>query len=189
MHVYYNTSSIILACCMYVYLIRGLRTGDTEQNLATWSSYALLDIVAGISLYVQGGNWYLLLVYIIGSTLVSCYNFGSAQFKIGKTEIVCFILVVVSIIMWYRSGPWYATIISVVGVLIATYPQIEDTIMMPVRPPIEVYLGFGVVNLLNTLGGKAWTVEERLYPAACVGMNLVLIGCCLWNFYKRPRGA
>jgi hypothetical protein len=187
----YNTLGIILAFFIYVYLVREIRKGSTEQNLATWTSWGLLDIVAGISLYVQGGNWYLLTIYIAGSIVISLCILQSAKFQWGAVEKICLALVIVSILLWTQAGPWYATIISTAGIAIATYPQLKDAILNPQTSPIEVYIGFTIVNALATAGGKAWTIEERLYPAVCTILCclIVLFSLRKYSVKEEPRGA
>lgn len=187
----YNILGVTLASLLYIYLFQQIRKGGVEQNLATWVSWGLLDIVAGVSLYVQGGNWYLLAIYIAGSLVISTCIFRSAKFMWGLTETVCSVLVVISIIMWAQSGPWYATIISTVGVAFATLPQLKDAIVNPSTSSPEVYIGFTVVNVLATVGGKAWTIEERLYPGvgAVLCVFIVLFSLRKYSVAEKPRGA
>ena len=66
----YNIAAVSLAVIVYIYLARQIRSGSAEQNLATWSSWVLLDVVAGVSLFVQDGNWYLLAFYVVGGAMI-----------------------------------------------------------------------------------------------------------------------
>lgn len=172
----YNKLSVLLTIFLYVYLVVQIRKGDVVQNLATWLSWALLDAVTGISLYVQHGNWYLLLPYVIGSLTISYFILGSAKFTWGRIEIICFSLVIVSILVWTQLGPWYATIVATTGVSIATYPQIKDAFLLPDTMPIKVFIGFTLVNALAVAGGKDWTIEERFYPATCTVLCMIIVG-------------
>lgn len=188
----YNTLGVTLASFLYICLFRQIREGSTEQNLATWVSWGLLDIVAGVSLYVQGGNWYLLAIYVGGSIVISARIFSCAKFTLGWIEAICFLLVVASIVFWIKSNdPSYATIISTVGVAVATLPQLKDTIVKPATSSPEIYSGFTIVNVLATIGGKAWTIEERLYPGVCTVFCLciVLFSLRKYSVAERPRGA
>jgi Zn-dependent protease with chaperone function len=183
----YNIMSLSLAAILYVYLARQIRKGTAEQNLATWLSWGLLDTVAGVSLFAQHGNWYLLSVYVASCIMIICCIIGSAKFTWGKVETICFLLVVVSIVIWTQSGAWYATIISTFGVAVATYPQIKDAVLRPKTAPAEVYLGFVAVNALATLAGKGWTIEERLYPAVCTVLCILIVGPASRKYFTRPR--
>lgn len=183
----YNILAVSLVVIIYVYLVQQIRTGTARQNLATWTSWVLLDIVAGTSLYVQGGNWYLIAIYVVGGSIIVATIIQSSLFELGWVEIVCFILVVVCIVMWKLSGPQYATVISTIGVAIATYPQIKDAYYNPTEVPLAVYVGFTLANILATIAGKGWTIDERFYPATC-SMLCVVIVILTMRRYQKPRG-
>ncbi len=183
----YNWMSVSLAVILYLYLARQIRKGSAEQNLATFISWGLLDTVAGVSLYVQHGNWYLLLAYVAGCALIVGCIISSAKFTWGWVEIVCFAMVVVSIVIWKLSSPAYATIISTAGVAIACYPQIKDAILKPKTAPADVYVGFVIVNALSTAGGKAWTIDERLYPGVCTVLCILIVGFASRKYFNRPH--
>jgi len=186
----YNTLSIILAAFIYLHLARQIRKGSAEQNLATWISWALLDVVAGVSLFVQGGNWYLLTIYVAGCTLITCCIIGSAKFTWKAVETICFLLVIASIVVWTQTSARYATIISTAGVVIATYPQLKDALTKPSTIPIDVFVGFIVVNGLAIVGGKAWTIEDRFYPTVCMVLCVLIVGFSLRKYFvKKPAGA
>ncbi len=187
----YTTISISFCILIYLYLAHKIRKGNAEQNLATWVSWVLLDTVAGASLFVQDGNWYLLAMYVAGGTMISSFIFRSAKFKWGIVEKTSLLLVVVSIIIWTRSGPWYATIVSTIGVAIATCPQLKDAILEPATQPIEVYIGFTIINGLAVAGGKAWTIDERFYPAVCTILCALIVGFSSrkYFFVEKPHGA
>lgn len=188
----YNVLGVTLAFLLYIYLFQQIRKGGVEQNLATWVSWGLLDIVAGVSLYVQGGNWYLLAIYVAGSIVISTCIFRYTPFALGWIETVCFLLVVASIVFWVRSNnPSYATVISTIGVAVATLPQLKDAIINPATSSPGVYVGFTVVNVLATVGGKTWTIEERLYPGVCTVLCvfIVLFSLRKYSVVEKPRGA
>ncbi len=171
----YNAMSLSLAVILCIYLAYQIRKGSAEQNLATWISYVLLDGVAGLSLFAQHGNWYLLSVYVVGNMIIVFCIIGSAKFTWGWVETICFLLVIVSIVVWKLSGPMYATIISTIGMSIATYPQIKDAVLKPKTAPAEVYFGYIFVNGLATAAGKSWTVDERLYPGVCTVLCVLIV--------------
>ncbi len=183
----YNVLSLTLATILYLYLAYQIKKGCAEQNLATWISWGLLDTVAGISLFVQHGNWYLLSVYIAGCILIIICIIGSAKFTWGWVEIVCFALVVVSIVIWKLSSPAYATIISTTGVAIACYPQIKDAILRPKTAPADIYIGFVIVNALSTAAGKSWTIDERLYPGVCTVLCILIVGPASRKYFNNPH--
>ena len=164
----YQKASLVLALLLYIPLSYQIVKGLVRQNLATFLLWGLLDAIAGVSLLVQNGNYQLPLAYVAGCTLVilsilKSKNFGgwaSYETKVSLMVIAC-------AVAWRISGPWLATIFSTAGVVIAGFPQLRDSWRDPASSPLLVYIGFTVVNVLSTVGGKAWTVEERLYSGAC----------------------
>jgi hypothetical protein len=192
MHVYsflqeigvYNLWALAIAIVIYAYIVL---TGATGQNLATWISWAMLDTVATFSLYAKHGNWYLVALYVCGSSFVSHSIWKSATFKWGTTEKICVVMVIVCIVAWKIAGPDYATVGAVIGVSIATWPQIKDSILNPSLESIKIYGGFTIVNILATVAGKAWTIEERLYPATCTVLCALIVIACS-RIYFKPRG-
>lgn len=187
----YNILAVSLAFLIYIYMIRLFRKGDIEQNLATWLSWVLLDVVAGLSLYVQGGNWPLLVAYVVGGITIVLCIVKSAKFDWGNVEKICFALVIICIVLWKLFGPQYATVVSTIGVAIAFLPQAKDVFLRPEKNPVEIFTGFTVVNALATVAGKSWTIEERLYPAVCTSLCIVLVVLCFKKYFPigRPRGA
>ncbi len=173
---WYQSVSVVLALGLYVPLGVQILQGKVVQNLATFILWGLLDTIAGTSLYVQGGNYGLPFAYVAGCTfIIACilkkrtYNWTSFETKVS-------FLVLLSIVAWMVSGPYMATIFSTTGVVLAGVPQVKDSWRNPKQSPMLLYIGYAFANLLSTIGGKSWTVEERLYSFACFLLVLVVVG-------------
>ncbi len=172
--------SVTIAFLLYWPLSYQILKGKATQNLATFILWGLLDVIVGVSLFVQGGNYQLPLVYVAGCTLVIASIVKSKNFgRWTSYETFVSIMVVGCCVAWALSGSWYATIFSTAGVVIAGLPQIRDSWRNPETSPVLIYIGYTVANSLSTIGGKSWTVEERLYSGACTILTLVVIGASL----------
>ncbi len=134
-------------------------------------------------MYNQGGNWYLLVIYVVGCIYIVTNIIRFANFNPGWIEIICFSLVLVCIIAWQTNGASYATVISTLGVSIATIPVLKDAILIPEKTPVDVYIGFVGVNALATAGGKAWTLEERFYPSVCTILCFLVVLCASRKYF------
>ncbi|MEQ1561731.1 MAG: hypothetical protein ABL899_03385, partial [Nitrospira sp.] len=178
----YHWASVVLALSLYLPLAVQIIKGQVKQNIATWILWVALDTVVWLSVLVQGGNWYLPLTYVIGgSFMVACQvRAGSIRWTLFETMISA--LVIVCIIGWYFSGPWLATVLSTTGMVFATIPQIKDSWIKPQDSPVPVYFGYFTANVLSTIAGASWTVEERLYPLACT----ILCGVIVLISMRRP---
>ncbi len=186
---FYQFASTLLALCLYVPLGRRILKGSAAQNLATWILWGLLDVVAGVSLYAQGGNWYLLGAYVTGCTAIVLCLLRKGEWTWGLLETTSTAMVVVSLVAWYYSGPRNATIISTAGVALATIPQWKDAWKDPWVMPLDIYAGFTMANVLATVGGSAWTVGERLYPATCIVLCFVIFLLTLRRFTQKTAAA
>jgi hypothetical protein len=164
----YQKVSIVIALFLYFPLAWQIWRGKAEQNLATWILWGALDALSAISIFVQGGNWYLPATFTAGCVLTVVCMLRARTAAWTKFETISTLMVVLCLVGWKMSGPWLATILSTTGMVLAGLPQIKDAYKRPVEMPLSIYLGCIFVSVLSTIGGSAWTVEERLYPAACV---------------------
>lgn len=163
----YTKLSVIIALLLYLPLIYKIMRRQVEQNIATFILWGMLDSVAAFSIFVQGGNWYLPGAYVIGAFSVSTALIYAKTYKWTNFETFISILVIVCVVGWAMSGPRLATILSTTAVVIAGVPQFIDALRRPHQQPLLEYVGFTFANVLSIIGGKSWTIEERLYPTAC----------------------
>lgn len=182
----YVGASVTLALVLYVYLAHELKYTNVKQNIATWVLWGALDGEEAVALFVQNGNWYLPAIYVLGCivTITAILYFNKRTLGWSYVETVSTAGVVVCIIAWAMSGPWLAAIIATLGTSLATAPQIKDSWRKPEESPLLVYIGFVVVNLLSVVGGKEWSVTERLYPTACTIVCLLVVGASLRNSFR-----
>lgn len=138
-----------------------------DQNLATFILWGTLDVVVAVSIMFQHGNWYLPMAYVLGCMVVITALIIVRTFSWTWFETAISIMVVACIIGWWISGPRMATIMSTAGVVLAGLPQLWDAYKKPGTKPTVIYSLFTLANVLSVMGGKSWTVEERLYPMAC----------------------
>lgn len=176
----------MLALSLYLPLVWQITKRQVTQNLATFILWGTLDAVAAGALIAQHGNWYLPAAYVGGCVLVIASLIYVRTVSWTWFETAISIMVVACIIGWYYSGPRMATILSTTGVVLAGLPQLWDIYKKPKEAPFAIYVGFVMVNLLSTLGGKAWTVEERLYPFACLILCFVVMAFCARKFFLKP---
>ncbi len=182
----YQLVSTVVALLLYVPLARQILLGQVKQNIATWILWGTLDLLAAASLIVQHGNWFLPAAYVAGCILIVICLVKTKIILWGRFENICCFMVVICLVGWMLSGPRLATILSTTGVVLAGLPQVKDAYKNPEEMPLFIYVGYTIVNTLSAMGGSGWTVEERLYPAACAVLCLVIVGCASRRFVT-PR--
>lgn len=178
--------STLLALTLYIPLVWQILSRKVTQNLATFILWGTLDAVAAMSLFTQHGNWYLPAAYVGGCLLVIGSLIYVRTMKWTWFETLISVMVIVCIIGWWQSGPRMATILSTAGVVIAGLPQLWDSYTEPETQPFVIYWGFVLVNVLSTLGGKSWIVEERLYPASCAVLCFLVVLAISRKFIHKP---
>ncbi len=157
----------ICALLLYIPLCLQLYRSILRQNIATWILWVILDVIATLSIWWQGGNYFLVAMYVIGGSVTVCFIFKSRLFSWTWLESLVTTLVIASIVLWLLSGARLAIVMSTLGVVIAGIPQLVDSWRNPWGNSVAIYLGFTVVNFLAVIAGKDWTIEERFYPTSC----------------------
>lgn len=186
----YQIVSVVGAWLLYLPLSYSILRGRVKQNLATFILWGSLDLVAGLSILVQHGNYQLPLAYVVGCAIVIVSVLISRSYGAWTWyETMVSILVLICVIAWKMSGPWYGTIFSTAGVFISGLPQLRDSWREPEKSPLLIYIGFTFVNVMSVLGGKAWTIEERFYPGVCVVLCGMVTIASMRKYWRRNQVA
>lgn len=182
----YTLAGSVIGIACYLPLCLAILRGKVKQNLATWVLWALLDGIAAASIFYQHGNYFLVAAYASGSTVTSLSILRSRNFAWTLFHTMVSLLVLACVIVWAISGAYVATIASTTAVIIAGIPLLIDCYKTPAENPFSTYLGFLIANGLGTIGGKEWSVSERLYPAACTVYCLIAVILVARKFWLRP---
>ncbi len=168
----------VIAAITYVFLCVGVIMG-TPQSFSTWIMWALIDIIAAISIASKGGSFLLPTVYAAGSTLI----FVSILIKFRKFEWTWFEtmiagLVVICLAIYGVFGGIFGTIAATISVGIAGVPQFGEFWSNPEKNSWQVFMvysGFLASNVLTTLGGKNISIQEIYYPLYCTVMCISIV--------------
>lgn len=176
-----------LAILAYIILGHGLSQSKMPQNILTWGLWAILDLVAFVSVLVQGGNSLLIAIFVLGSASITVLIYRTGGVITWTWfEKTILLLVALCMMIWYLSGPQGATIASTIAVCLAGVPQLKDIAKNPNETPLSLWVLCFFANGITTAGGKNWSIEERLYPAACAVYCLILVLLTLRRYtYKQ----
>lgn len=178
-------ASSIVGIAVYIPLVMQILAGKVKQSFATWALWALLDGLAAASIMYQHGSYLLPLSYVVGASAVALSVLKTKDFSWTWVETMTALLVVVCIVIWAASGAYFATIASTSAVMIASIPLIVECYKKPEENPFWTYVGFFIANSLGTMGGKEWSVIERLYPAACAAMCLLIVYLISRKYFRK----
>jgi hypothetical protein len=171
---------------LWVQILRGLK-----QNFATWILWSLIDVVATLSTLIEKGNFLLPVTYAAGSLLIAMtvfFRFGMKRISWGPNETMTAVLVVICLVAYEIFGGIAGIVVSTISVGIAGIPQLYDFWVDPWHAPFLAYFGFFAANILSTIGGTNWSLEERYYPFFCsvTCFVVVLVIARRW-WLKDPR--
>jgi len=175
----------VVGLLTYIPLMIVLMRGGT-QNFATWLLWAVLDGIAAGSIFLQGGNFWLPVAYTFGSIIITITLFAKKQRSWTWFESFVTFLVGICLVVWSVTSSYHATVASVVALIFASLPQIVDTWKAPIRSLIPIWSGFGLANAMSFMGGKEWSVSERLYSGTAGVLCLVLIVFSFRSNAERP---
>ncbi|MBA3789305.1 hypothetical protein H0X32_02840 [Patescibacteria group bacterium] len=175
-----------LAVVVYIPTTIQVWRGKMQLNAASFLLWGLLDFIVAASIFVKGGNWLLPAAYVFGCSLVGVAILKSRTFKWTRLETVTSSLVLISIFVWWRSGPVMDTIISTAAVITAGLLQVWDIWRKPRESTLWLWVAYSIVNGLSTIAGKDWSISERFYPASCTVLTVVMVLLTLRKFGRVP---
>ena len=172
----FTIASFVLSLCLFIPQCVQILGGMT-QNFATWLLWLAINVVATGTLIVQHGNYLPSAAISAGDVFVCLCILKSWDFYWTRIETFASVLVSMCILTWIILGPRAGTIMSTSAYLIAGLPQIISTYRWPWYTSIPMWLSWFAVSGLSVLGGKIWSIAERLYPSAvslyCLALSLV----------------
>ena len=165
----------VVGLVSYAILIVALFKTKTEQSFAAFLLWAMLDLIATITMIIQGGNFWLALSNVIGSTTIFIILIFKKQVSWSWVETMTAVLVAVCLVVWATAGERAGIIASSLAVVMASIPQMVDTYKKPESTPTLAYFIFTIGNVISLIGGKGWTIEERFYPACSIFLCVVIV--------------
>lgn len=159
----------------YAVLITGLLKTNIQQSFAAYMLWSMLDSIATITTFLEGGNYWLPLSNTVGSFAVTILLIKKKQVSWSWVETGTAALVTICLLIWYAAGEQAGIISSSVAVVIASVPQMVDTYKKPSATPTKAYMIFLIANIVSLIAGKSWSMEERLYAACSVFLCLVIV--------------
>ncbi len=176
-----------LAILAFIILGHGISQSKITQNILTWGLWAILDMVAFVSVLVQGGNSLLIAIFVLGNASITVLIYSTGGVITWTWfEKTILLLIALCMMIWYLSGPQGATIASTIAVCLAGVPQLKDVAKNPNTAPLSLWVLSFLANGITTAGGKNWSIEERLYPAASTAYCLILVLLTLRRYtYKQ----
>lgn len=174
----------ILGIIAYLPLIIGILKSKIEQSFAAFMLWGMLDTIATLTTILEGGNFWLPLSNAVGSNVMAILLVVKKQVSWSSIETLTSVLVVICLTIWYVAGETAGILSSSLAVVIASIPQMVETFKAPETTPTGPYVIFLTANIIAFIGGEAWTIEERFYPACSIFLCVVIV---LFSIRRRNK--
>lgn len=145
-------------------LLIGVLNNKIKQNFVTYLLWGIMDIILVVTIFRQGGNYWLPLGYGIGSLSVAIALMLKVRASWTRFQTMVVILTFCCMVVWVIIGNRAGNIATTVAIGIASIPQMRDTYKYPEETPTWLFFGFGLAALLSFFGSNDWTVEDKLFP-------------------------
>lgn len=155
-----------------------------NQNLLSFILWGTIDLLTGIEIIFERGNFVLAIIYAFGSFVTAVFIFNAKnKSKWTWFESLVVSLVFLSMAIWYFSGTRTAIIASTTAMFISGIPQLLDAYKKPREMPFLVYLSYLVANCFSVAGGKNWSVEEEFFSVVATILCFLIVICVFRKFW------
>jgi hypothetical protein len=174
----------IIGISGHIILFVGLLKTKIKQSFAAFMLWAMLDIIATITIIMEDGNCWLPLGNAVGSTVITVLLVVKRQISWSWIETMTAILVIICLIIWFVAGDKFGLIASSLAIVISGIPQMADTYKKPWATPTGTYIIFLIASTLSFVAGKSWTIDQRFYPGCGMFLCLVIVLFSMKKFRK-----
>jgi len=151
-----------------------VKNGGAGQSFATWLLWAALDVVLAVSLFLQHGNYLLLLGLVAGDIVLMALLLAKGRFTWSRMDSVILALVLGCLVGWKLGGAKTAVITTTLAITLAGVPGLVELWRNPQRKVGNIWGGYALANGLAFLGGTAMTLEERFAPGVFTAYSLLM---------------
>ena len=174
--------TIIFFFGSFGYVIETIQ-GKVKPNRVTWFLWGLSPLIAFAAQIQQGVGIQALLTFIIGfigvAVFISSFLNKKAYWKIGKLDIVCGILSLLGLFLWFITKVGNIAIaFSILSDLLAAIPTIIKSYKEPETENYLLYFTNSISGLITLLTIKNWNFETfgfTLYVTICSGLIAALV--------------
>jgi hypothetical protein len=148
---------------------------DIPQNIASWTTWTVLDILVVASTVAAGNKrpW-LQICMTVADSLIVFIIIKKGIWHWDAVETISTCGATLALYFWWKFGPKSAVVATTIAVVIAGIPTVHDAWLKPALASWWMWAGTSVACLLSTVGAKAWTIEDRLFPIVCLIFNLIM---------------
>lgn len=169
----------IIAFSAYIIYIISILKGESKPNRVTWFIWTFVGFVLAISYYFSGAQntiWVPFMEFI-GPLIIAILSikYGEGGLK-EKTDILCFIGSIISIILWIVfNSPIIALIFNLIIDAFALVPTIKKSYLRPRGENFWAWFGTGVADTVNLFAVEKFTLGILVYPIYMLIADIIII--------------
>lgn len=172
----------------FTYLIFNLITHNVPLNLASWSMWAIMDILLLTSM-VKAGNkrpW-IMIGFVVGAVTIASitsvkFLIGNSTFVWGQVETLAAVSVIIALLIWKMTSNNGGVIAITLAMYIAMIPTWVDGWTKPVGQDPWFWGVCGFSCWLNYLGGEK-NIAGRFMPACGTIGNGIMFLFAIRQFF------
>jgi len=151
--------------------------GKTQPNRVSWFLWAVVPMIAFVAQLNEGVGLQVLMTFMVGfgPLLVFASSFVNrkAYWKISRLDIICGVLSVLAVALWWMTGKGNVAIaLSIAGDFLAGVPTLIKAYKQPETEHPDVFRNGAISALITLLTIKSWTF-------ASYGFALYIFSICV----------
>ncbi len=175
----------IIAFLAYIVYIISIFRGGSKPNRITWWVWAFMGLVLALSYQFSGAENTIWVPYVefLGPFIIAILSikYGEGNFA-DKTDLICFIGAVFSIILWIISkNPVIALVTNLAVDSFAIVPTIKKSYSRPEGEDFWAWFGTGLADSLNMFAVERFTFAVLVYPIYMLISDLIIIVILLFK--------
>jgi hypothetical protein len=154
--------------------------GKVKPNRVTWFIWSLAPLIAFIAQLKQGvGIHQALLTFMVGFIpliiFIASFVNKKAYWKIGKLDIICGVLSLVGLFLWYSTGTGNVAIFfAILADGLAAFPTVIKSFKFPETENWILYFANAISAGITLLTIKIWNPETFAFPLYIFLLTLLL---------------
>ena len=181
----------VISLTAYLIYFRSIFKGESKPHRVTWWIWTFMGGILALSYYYSGARdtmWSPIVEFIgpLATALLSIkYGEGGIE---NKTDVLCFIGGVVSIILWIIfKAPVLALVINLAIDGFAIFPTIKKSYLRPEGESLFAWLSTGLGDGVNLLAVEKPIFAIIIYPAWMLFLDLSVICARIMGKRKQDR--
>ena len=168
-------SGVLAVVAMTFYICGILRGGETRPNAVSFFLWTVLQAIALVAQIRAGASLSVVLMFLITLdtaiiTVLALVGYGYRKY--GKIDLFCFVLAVVTIVLWQVTGnPVLAIVLAIVGDFFASFPTTVKTYREPRSEHLTAWALITAAPVFSVLSADRLDVANLAFPVYLVVMN------------------